>query len=63
MFNNDKNTVAGRREIVKQAIHENALEGITPDVQVQKLFAKYIDGKISLDDALQEITRDSVSVA
>lgn len=55
MFGLDKNTVAGRREIVKQAINENALEGITPDLQAQKLFSRYIDGEITLDDALQEI--------
>lgn len=55
MFGLDKNTVAGRREIVKQAINENALEGITPDLQAQQLLSRYIDGEITLDDALQEI--------
>jgi len=42
-----------REKQVKQALANGALEGMKPNPQFRALLDRYIDGEISLDDAIE----------
>lgn len=63
MFEPNKTTVAGRREIVNKAKLENAFEGIMPTAKVQKILDRYIEGKMSLKEGIYELIKGKVKVA
>ena len=42
-----------REKQVKQALANGALEGLKPNPQFRALLDRYVDGEISLDDAIE----------
>jgi hypothetical protein len=47
------NTRQDREKQVKQTLANGALEGMKPNPQFRALLDRYIDGEISLDDAIE----------
>ena len=45
---------ATRREIVEQILHSNAMEGLYPSKEMEESFERWIKGKTTIDEMIEE---------
>ena len=55
MKGDDLSKKEDRAAAVRSAFNSNAMEGIFPSEETVKLFDRYVDGSISLDDLKAEV--------